>query len=84
MKSDKDYSDEELLDIIRRRTAELGRLPTRNDIEECHLIHKRFGPWPRALEAAGVKPVGERYKRHMDKKRHRKRARRKCGRGNAG
>ena len=50
------YTDEELLQIIRDKTEELGRLPLKSDIPEYHFIKCRFGPWPRALEAAGVKP----------------------------
>ena len=66
------YTDEELLQIIRDKTEELGRLPLKSDIPEYHFIKCRFGPWPRALEAAGVKEVGERYLRHKNRKKVRK------------
>ena len=37
------------------------RYPRRSDfsVEEVVAVKACFGPWPRALEAAGVKPVNE-------------------------
>ena len=37
------------------------RYPKRSDftVEEVVAVKACFGPWPRALEAAGVKPVNE-------------------------
>ena len=36
----------------------LGRLPTKKDFDNasCSRIKAYLGPWPRALEAAGLKP----------------------------
>ncbi len=53
----KKKTDRELLDIIRRATKELGRLPTKADIPAAYYFKQKFGPWPRVLEAAGVKPL---------------------------
>lgn len=41
--------------------TELGRLPTKEDFEpEKRLkIKNTLGPWPRALEAAGIKSAGK-------------------------
>jgi len=40
------------------RAGELGRLPNKSDFsgEEVSAIKRVLGPWPRALEAAGLKP----------------------------
>lgn len=51
--------DEQLLDVIRKMTEELGRLPNRSDVPGDYYFRNKFGPWPRVLEAAGVKPVSE-------------------------
>jgi len=40
------------------RAGELGRPPNKSDFsgEEVSAIKQVLGPWPRALEAAGLKP----------------------------
>ena len=40
------------------RAGELGRLPNKSDFpgQDVEAIKQVFGPWPRALEAAGLKP----------------------------
>ena len=45
-----------------RRAARLGRLPRKSDFDpqEAQRIKDYLGPWPRALEAAGLKEVPER------------------------
>ena len=45
-------------DLLRQKYAELGRLPTKKDFDNasCSRIKAYLGPWPRALEAAGLKP----------------------------
>lgn len=53
-------SDEELLAYLRRQAQELGRLPEKADITGYQLIKSRFGPWPRVLEKAGLKPPTQR------------------------
>lgn len=41
------------------KSSELGRLPKKEDFDVVTLsrIKAFLGPWPRALEAAGLKPV---------------------------
>ena len=45
-------------DLLHQKHAELGRLPTKKDFDNasCSRIKAYLGPWPRALEAAGLKP----------------------------
>ena len=50
-------SDEELLQLVRDFTMEYGREPMRKDVLYDRELKKRFGPWPRMLEKAGVKDV---------------------------
>ena len=61
-------SDEELLQLVRDFVAENNRMP-----ERCDLLYdtvlKRFGPWGRMLEKAGVKEVAQSY---LDRRRRRK------------
>ena len=61
--SDKKYNREECLILLQNKYQELQkegltRYPQRSDFEEREVVAiKAFlGPWPRALEAAGVKP----------------------------
>ena len=44
-------------DLLRRKHQELGRLPTKKDFNSatCAQIKAYLGPWPRALESAGLK-----------------------------
>ena len=48
-------------DLLRQKYAELGRLPTKKDFENatCAQIKAYLGPWPRALESAGLKTPKE-------------------------
>lgn len=67
---DKKFSAEELL---RKKFEELGRLPHKDDFDEPERsrIKAALGPWPRALEAAGLKErkaVTASAKRHKRKK----------------
>lgn len=43
--------------LLREKHKELGRLPTKKDFDDvaCSRIKAYLGPWPRALEAAGLK-----------------------------
>lgn len=72
-------TDEEIFEMMREYTVKLGRLPKKADIPCAFYFKVRFGPWPRFLETAGVKPVSETYMRRMEsrqeriKKKHRKR-----------
>ena len=48
-------------DLLRQKYAELGRMPTKKDFDSasCAQIKASLGPWPRALEAAGLKQPKE-------------------------
>lgn len=48
-------------DLLRQKYIELGRLPTKKDFDSatCAQIKAYLGPWPRALEAAGLKQPKE-------------------------
>ncbi len=53
-------SDEKLrltISLLREKADETGRLPKRSDFspEQVCLIKQKLGPWPRALERAGLK-----------------------------
>ena len=64
--SDKKYNKEDSVVLLRNKYLELceqglSRYPQRSDFEERKVVAiKAFlGPWPRALEAAGIKPPRE-------------------------
>lgn len=44
-------------ELLRQKAAEVGRLPKKDDFDEPtrSRIKAFLGPWPRALEAAGLK-----------------------------
>ena len=46
-------------ELLRQKNKELGRLPRKDDFDEParSRIKAFLGPWPRALEAAGLKEV---------------------------
>ena len=62
-------SDEELLQLVRDFAKENGREPMQKDVLYDRELKARFGPWPRMLERAGTRPVGEHY---LEKKEKRK------------
>lgn len=85
------YSREDALRMLRDKQAELSaagenRYPRRSDFTEAEVvaIKARLGPFPRALEAAGIKPPREddRIARNREKRIRAKRARNAGGRGN--
>lgn len=45
------------IEMLRQKSEELGRLPKKDDFDVVTLsrIKAFLGPWPRALEAAGLK-----------------------------
>lgn len=55
------YDDkrEQALRMLTEKASELGRLPKRGDFdpEDVCFIKQKLGPFPRALEQAGLKPV---------------------------
>ena len=55
-------------ELLRQKNKELGRLPRKDDFDEAtrSRIKAFLGPWPRALEAAGLKEV--RVKPQISKK----------------
>lgn len=48
-------------ELLRQKQIELGRLPKKDDFDEVtrSRIKAFLGPWPRALEAAGLKEAKE-------------------------
>ncbi|MCD8211601.1 MAG: hypothetical protein LUC17_01060 [Oscillospiraceae bacterium] len=48
---------------LRDKAAELGRTPKKDDFDQAarSRIKAFLGPWPRALEAAGLKPPREEH-----------------------
>ena len=55
-------------ELLQQKSTELGRLPRKDDFDEPtrSRIKAFLGPWPRALEAAGLKeprPVPEKPKK---------------------
>ena len=48
-------------DLLRCKCQELGRMPTKKDFDSatCAQIKAYLGPWPRALESAGLKQPKE-------------------------
>ena len=71
LKKYQQMTDEQLLDLIRRKAEELGHLPVKADLELAWYFKSRFGPWPRMLEQAGLKPVSERHLQRQEKTRKR-------------
>lgn len=60
---DRKYTKEECLALLVQKQCELGdeRFPQRSDFSKAEVvaIKAHLGPWPRALEAAGIKPPRE-------------------------
>ena len=54
--------------LLRDKYTELGRLPTKKDFDAvaCSQIKAYLGPWPRALEAAGLKEPKEKKKKENE------------------
>ena len=55
------FSDEELKGILTQAFERLGRCPSQKEIYCVYrmYIRQRFGNWPWALQAAGLKPAKE-------------------------
>lgn len=55
---------------LQQKSAELGRLPKKDDFDEVtrSKIKAFLGPWPRALEAAGLKESKEETKKSKKRK----------------
>ncbi len=56
------------------RYSELGRIPKKDDFDDAarSRIKASLGPWPRALEAAGLVPVSEKRQSKRKKKKRSK------------
>lgn len=54
---EKDIKRQQAINLLTDKSEELNRLPKRTDFDETEvcLIKQKLGPWPRALEAAGLK-----------------------------
>ena len=65
---------QDCIELLVRKHAELGgvRYPKRDDFAEHEVVAiKAFlGPWPRALEAAGIKPVRDDGRAQKNKQKH--------------
>ena len=71
--------------MLRGKADALGRLPRKSDFEPADTgrIKQSLGPWPRALEEAGLKPVScSRIARQkaQEEKKVRRNERRRTGR----
>jgi hypothetical protein len=82
--ADKKYNKEDSVLLLQNKYLELceqglSRYPQRSDFEEREVVAiKAFlGPWPRALEVAGIKPPREddRAQKNKEKRIRAKRAR---------
>ncbi len=82
--SDKKYQKEDCIALLNDKYKELqssglSRYPQRSDFEQREVVAIKafFGPWPRALEAAGIKPQrdDDRLERNREKRVRAKRAR---------
>ncbi|MCH5202163.1 MAG: hypothetical protein J1F17_03050 [Oscillospiraceae bacterium] len=49
---------QQCIDLLKNKFNEENRLPKKSDFSEYEvmMIKSHLGPWPRALEASGVKP----------------------------
>ena len=58
-------------ELLKRKATELGRLPKKDDFDEPtrSRIKAFLGPWPRALEAAGLKEAKIKPKKSHKRKR---------------
>lgn len=76
-------SDEALFDYLRRCGTALGHFPATWEVLGYVYLKKRFGPWPRILEMAGVKEkspkrvtkeaeIQTKYQERREKRRKRK------------
>ena len=81
------YSKQECIDLIVFKAGEIAksgdaRFPKKSDFseEEVAAIKAHLGPWPRALEAAGIKPPRNdcRHERTVQKRIRAKRRRREA------
>lgn len=62
--------------LLQNKMAEFQRFPKKSDFDNdtVSMIKSYFGPWPRALEAAGLKEPNEQKIKQRQEKRKRARA----------
>ena len=65
-------SREDCLELIRDKYKETGKIPEKSDFSDCQvmMIKSHLGPWPRAMETAGVK--SPRSDEKLEKKREKR------------
>lgn len=63
---------EECLLVLQQKYHEKGEYPKKGDFsdEEVAVIKSYFGPWPHALEEAGIKPSKKEEKLQKNKQKH--------------
>ena len=63
---------EECLLLLRQKYDERGEYPKKSDFspEDVATIKSFFGPWPHALEEAGIKPSKKEEKLQKNKQKH--------------
>jgi hypothetical protein len=66
-------SDEQIYQYLRDMAAQLGRVPLKSDIPASSHIKSRLGNWPRILEKAGLKPMGEQRRHRVERRREKRR-----------
>ena len=67
-------TDEEVLELLRKYAARLDHIPAKYEIPDADYFRKRFGPWPRVLEKAGLKPPSPTKQRRMEASRRKRKA----------
>ena len=72
---------EQAIRLLNEKAKALGRLPHRGDFAELEVVFIKacLGPWPRALEAAGLKEPKTAFTAAQRKKRKNYRKRRESG-----
>ena len=63
------------IDLLISKAKEVERIPVKDDFteEQVMLVKDVLGPFPRAMETAGLKEVSERYKQKLARKKTRSR-----------
>ena len=68
-----EMSDEAMLQLLRTHAAGLDHVPAKHEIPDADYYRKRFGPWPRVLEKAGLKPPSPTKLRRQEANRQKRR-----------
>lgn len=63
-------SRDDCIALLKEKYSVLGRLPQKSDFteQETAMIKSFLGPWPRALEKAGIKEVSEKRRETLQKR----------------